>query len=212
MAIWRVTCGGLLYGIEKWANVFHVDGAGAPPTTVLDAFEAAYNTAATGGGIAWLTPCPGTVAVGVDGVTHSYIQMQALVSPAPPIERPLAHVGGQNTPGGLPLDVSPVMSWKTPFAGRSFRGRTYLPPWHENQNVDTGVVGPQPLQATVTGVVINAKKLVTTLDGLAWPLVVYSRTLGSAQLVTSGYMDSDWDTQRRRSNKLPRSRTQFVTP
>lgn len=212
MALWRVTVAGELYNVEKWANVFHIDvDSGPPGTAVLDAFENAYNVAATGGGISFLNPCPGTVATGIFGVHMSTISMQALVSPAPPIVRTVDHKGGQNTVGGLPVDTALCITWQTPFAGRSFRGRTYLPVWHSNQNTDAGFM-PQPLAATVTGVLVNAKKLVTTLDGAGAPLVVYSRKLNAGQLVTAGYIDTNWDTQRRRSNKQPTVRGSFTTP
>jgi len=212
MAIWRITVNGELYGVEKWANVYHVDGSpGAPPTGVLDAFENAYNVAAAGGGMSFLNPCAGTVATGLVGVHMSSITAQAVVTPAPPILRSVDHKGGQNTAGGLPVDVALCITWKTPLAGRSYRGRTYLPPWHSNQLLDTAGM-PEPVPASRAAVVVNAKKLVTDLDGLAWPLVVYSRSLGSAQLVTAGHIDSNWDTQRRRSNKQPTVRSQFTTP
>jgi hypothetical protein len=213
MAIWRVTVAGNYYNNnEQWNNVFHIDSSGTPGTATLDAFENAYNVAATGGGMSFLNPCPGTVATGVTGVKMDRIMMQAVVAPAPPIVRSVSHQGGQNTAGGLPLDVTPCLSWTTARAGRSYRGRTYLPVWHENQNDDTGGVPPQPLGTSITGVLINAKKLVNDLVAASTPLVIYSRVLAAGQAVTGGYMDTNWDTQRRRSKSQSTVRATFTIP
>lgn len=201
MAVWRVVCSGKLYGTEDWANVFHVNPAGAfNHAEVLDAFENLYTQDASGGGMAWLKPCKGQAVAGeAIGVTLTQMSLQSVLTPAPPEIRTMNHLGGQNTAGGMPLEVSLVVSWKTALAGRSYRGRTFLPPFHENQNDDSGGTLPHPATATVNGLAINAEKLLSDLVTANAVLCVYSRTLAAANTITGGYIDYEWDTQRRRS-------------
>lgn len=210
MAVWRAVCSGSIYGSERWANVFHVNPAGVfNHGDVMDAFEAAYATAASGGGIAWVTPCPGEVSSGFFGVIFNQITLQAVTDPGIAEVRTVNHPGGQNTPGGLPIDVSLVVSWRTTKAGRSFRGRTYLPPYHENVNEDTGATVPHPAVATITGLAVNAGKLIDDLVVANAPLVVYSRKLTQANSIVGGYIDTGWDTQRRRGKSYGTARELF---
>jgi len=211
MAVWRVTCSGELYGIERWANVHHINvGAGFDPDAAATLFANAYNVNATGGGLRWLYGSPGDVSARVKGVHMSKISLQALVDPAPPHEVAVDFKGGQNTAGGLPVDVALCISWATGRAGRSYRGRTYLPPQHENQNDDSTGSMPKMLQTTITGYAINASFLLGALDDDSTPLVVYSRKLGTFEPITGGYINDEWDTQRRRSKSQPATRTSFV--
>lgn len=210
MPVWRVVCGGTLYGQESWANVFHVNPGGSfDHDAVLDAFEAVYTTASGGGGMAWLNPCPGEITTGVFGVKFTSMSLQAVTNPGIAEIRAVNHEGGQNSPGGLPLDVSLVVSWRTALAGRSFRGRTYLPPFHENQNVDDSGGYPRPLAVTVGLLAINAEQLITDLAAANASLCVYSRTLQQANSITGGFIDESWDTQRRRGASLAASRYIF---
>jgi hypothetical protein len=212
MPNWRVTISGELYTAERWVNTWCVTGSAITEASVVTAFDNAYAVDAAGGGYGFLRPCCGNAfGGGVIGVHMSDIAIQLIQSP-PPVatHHAVSHNGGQNTPGGLPVDVSPVLSLQTAFAGRSFRGRVYLPPWHENQNIDTGGIFPQPDPTAMAGIAINAKKLADDLVAAGTPLAVYSRKLATANTVTTGYIDSNWDTQRRRSNRQPTSRVTFT--
>lgn len=210
MAIWRVVASGPIYGTERWANVFHVNPAGAfSHAAVLDAFEAAYATPAAGGGLNWLQPCPGEVASGVFGVKLTQLTLQAVADPGIAEVRAMNHDGGQNLAGGLPLECSLVISWRTAKAGRSFRGRTYLPPYHENVNSDAGGTVPHPQPTTVDGLAINCTKLINDLLAANAVLCVYSRKLTQGNTIVGGYIDSGWDTQRRRSVSTATTRVLF---
>jgi hypothetical protein len=210
VAVWRVVVSGSLYSVESWANVYHIDPIGSfSHSDVMDAFEDAYANAASGGGMGFITPCPGTVATGLVGVHMSAISLQAVSSPGIPEVRGVSHNGGQNTAGGLPVDTCLVISWRTLRAGRSYRGRTYLPPFHENQNDDSGGTFPVPLLATVTALTVNANKLVDDLVAADAPLVVYSRKLAAAEAIQGGYIDTSWDTQRRRGAGVVSTRVLF---
>lgn len=210
MAVWRVVCSGSLYGTERWANVFHINPAGTfDAEAVFDAFEAVYIDDAAGGGMNWLNPCPGEVATGIFGVQFSLITLQAVESPAIPLQRVVSGAGGQNTAGGLPLDTSIIVSWRTAFAGRSFRGRTYLPPFHENQCEDTLGTFPHLAPGTQTGLAVNAEALLTQLTAADAGLCVYSRTNGNANTIVGGYIDNNFDTQRRRGITVAPTRVVF---
>lgn len=210
MTVWRVVCGGTLYNTESWANVFHINPAGAfDHDEVFDAFEACYGSDAAGGGSGWLKPCTGDVAVGVAGVRFTQMTLQRVVDPGIAEVRGVNYKGGQNTNGGLPLDVSLCVSWRTALAGRSFRGRTYLPPWNENQNDDTTGNPPSPATGMVAGICVNAEKLITDLVAANAVLCVYSRKLEAANTITGGFVDLSWDTQRRRGLAVPSTRVVF---
>lgn len=211
MPVWRVVCSGDLYGQEAWANVFHVNPGGAfDEEEVFDAFENFYDTAAAGGGMRALNPCPGEVSTGNFGVRLTQLTMQAVEDPAIPFVRTLIAAGGQNTAGGLPLDVSVIISWRTALAGKSFRGRTYLPPFHTNQVTDAGGGVPRLTAATRVALAVQAEALITALVAANAVLCVYSRKPGvGATTIVGGYIDDSFDTQRRRGRSITTSRSLF---
>lgn len=207
MAIYRVTASGTLYGVEKWANVFHVSAIGdINDNALFKPFEDFYGHASTG--ILFL--CTGATGGSTNGVVMNQLSWQAVSNPAPPVTKVENYIGLQNTAGGLPVDVSLVISWRTTRAGRSYRGRTYLPPMHSNRSSDTGGVMPAPTAATMTFVKVAAAKLINDLVLASYPLYVYSRKLHDGTAVTNGYIDNAWDTQRRRSKSQPTTRTMLL--
>lgn len=208
MAVWRVVVSGALYGSEKWANVFHVDVAGTPDSeAIFDAFQKAYKDGATGNH--YLNMCPGTVASGTIGVTLTKFSLQKVVDPGIAIERVTALEGEQNTGNAMPLDACVVVSWVTNRAGKSYRGRTYLPPFHHNQSADGAGQMPHLISAAQTKIQVASGALLADLGAAGAPLVVYSRKLGTGQPIIGGYVDDEWDTQRRRTQEQPRSRVLF---
>lgn len=91
----------------------------------------------------------------------------------------------------------------TPQARR--RGRVYLGPWHTTANTTAGRILP----ATQTVLHDAAAALKTNATGSTdYSWVVYSRVAGSTTVVTNGWVDNDWDIQRRRSNN-PTTRSTF---
>lgn len=102
----------------------------------------------------------------------------------------------------LPPQVALCVTLRTAFAGRSFRGRTYLPGYTETNNTVGGVVNGTALAvAFVTA--IKSALVASSLD-----LGVLSRPApdatppraGSINVVTSIVArDAVWDTQRRRA-------------
>jgi hypothetical protein len=207
MAVYKVIASGALYGVEKWANVFHIDVAGTPDSNqIFDDFGYFYS----GGASPILFHCPGTVATGTVGVKLTQLSLQAVVNPGVPILRQLTSQGQQNSSPGLPTDVSLVISWTTARAGRSYRGRTYLPPFHSNRNTDGAGLMPQPTSTCVTQVTQQAEQLLTDLGSHSSPMVVWSPTHSFHTPVAGGYVDNEWDTQRRRSKQQPKTRLSFT--
>lgn len=208
MATWRFTASGELYGSEKWANVFHLDIPGEPNYTAINAaFVKFYVGGAASHNV--LFHCAGDVGGGTIGVHLSQFAYQKVVDPLIPVVYSLDNDGGQNTPGGLPVDVSLVISWRTTHAGPSFRGRTYLPPFHEQFNNDGPGDFPGPTTACQNNIAAAAGTLLTDLQAADSPLVIYSRKTHVSTDVLNGYVDDEWDTQRRRSFDQPKVRVLF---
>lgn len=113
-----------------------------------------------------------------------------------------AAVVGTGTGDLLPLQVANCVTLRTAFAGRSFRGRCYLPGYGEPNNGAAGTI-----LSAATGVsfitAIKAALVTSSLD-----LGVLSRPAPSALPPRAGFItpvtsivsrDAVWDTQRRRA-------------
>jgi hypothetical protein len=110
---------------------------------------------------------------------------EAVASPAP----------GQGA-NHLPLQVALVVTLLTGAAGRSSRGRMYLP-------ADGGTCGPdhQANDSTVDDACTAVAGWLTGLGGGNQTPVVLSTTNGTARDITQTRCDSKYDVQRRRANK-----------
>jgi len=206
MVAYRVVCSGTLYGIERWANTFHVDATEPINLTgIEDAFEDFYNPSASPTGV--LLGCTGDgFGNGIIGVKLTKIATQRVTTPGVPSERIVSIDGGQNTTGGLPLDVAEVITWMTDLAGRRYRGRTYLPPFNSNQLTDASGVTPRITSSRLTQVKNAAEALVGALQTADAPLGVYSRVNAAIEPVTALYVNDEWDTQRRRAKSVSTTR------
>jgi hypothetical protein len=129
-------------------------------------------------------------------------------TPRPPVlESTYAQVPGGGAP--LPPEVSIVMSYQgARQAGEAQsrrRGRIYLPFLGESNNGTDG----RPLAALVT-LVSNAgdAHLASSVGAPSWTWVVYSPTSAAYVPVNNGWVDNEWDTQRRRG-RIATSRTTF---
>lgn len=107
---------------------------------------------------------------------------------------------GQLTSPSMPSGVTVAVSWRTGFAGRSFRGRTYHVGLVESQVTDNEI--DSGTHATLAG---GYAQLVTDLATNDTPLVIASRytnnaprTTGVATVVLSVLIDTFIDSQRRR--------------
>lgn len=100
----------------------------------------------------------------------------------------------------LPPELSVVLTYQANTVSgqsqRRRRGRIYCGPWSGGANTSgTG----RPLAAIVTSVASAADALKdTSLSAPNWKWVVYSRVSGLTSQVTNGWVDDEWDIQRRR--------------
>lgn len=193
-SVYRVEC--LLQPAlgDSGANIFHVTNGASDDAAVpamLTAIKAFYTAIAS----FYLNTTLITIGSSVRdiGVTPNRIVAAT----------PLTQVG--TTAGeALPANVALVTTWRTAFAGRSFRGRTYLGPSQETMNN-----GGIPNAATVATIQTAATNLIAAINGVAGlRLGVFSlrRTQPPASLspfnatepVISAVARSKWNTQRRR--------------
>lgn len=113
-------------------------------------------------------------------------------------------VAGTNATELLPPQTSLVITLRTAQAGRSFRGRVYLPGFTEGANTVGGVAAPSGLPLAVNFVAA----IQTALVNNALNLGVLSRPRVAPLVPSAGFVtpvtaivcrDAIWDTQRRRA-------------
>jgi hypothetical protein len=184
-----------LPGEKQALNVLHSDiGAN---TTVNQALA---NTVAQA--VADAHASSGLNAVQPDSVSIERVDVRDVREANQPL---ISSTTGLPSPGTvtsgdlLPKQDAICITSRTALAGRSFRGRTYLPGFDEGSSM---VAGEASTAARDAGVAF-LDDLNTTLSGQGWPLGVGSVTLGSIQQITSFVSRiSSFASQRRR-------RTQF---
>jgi hypothetical protein len=140
-------------------------------------------------------------------ITTSELEVRSVVpGTAAPVIQPYAAVVGAQPGDVLPPQNAYLISWRTPLAGRSFRGRSFLP----------GVVESAQNGGTLTaGVVTGLQSIVTQMLAVFgptgtdpnWQFVIISRVNGGIRRVppigtgvTSGLVSTEVQTQRRRNN------------
>lgn len=173
-------------GIPRTAyNVWHV--LCTTPTlaeiqAAVDAIRDFYATAST----VFPTTCSITIGTSV-------IEISAL----PPViwgPTPRVVAGGGGSPA-QPAQLANVVSWRTAFAGRSYRGRTYLGP------LGAGAVTGNVMTTAVNTATQNAANALIAASVAAsnWELIVYSHKLLGGAPVISGVSNTKIETQRRRN-------------
>jgi len=123
-------------------------------------------------------------------MTASYevvqLQPRSLEVPASGIDVPVT--GGTGTLSGsqnLPHQIAPIITWRTPFVGRRFRGRSYMPVITEDHQND-GVI-----DSTLTGLLEDFADAMLgmaaeTISSAGWELVIHS-VAGSADTPVTAY-------------------------
>jgi hypothetical protein len=129
--------------------------------------------------------------------------------PRAPVLTTTATLAGMSI-NGLPPEVALCMSFQgarlsgVPQARR--RGRVYIPFLTETANDGTG----RPSSALITSIANAGQALLTASDGAAtWEWEIYSSVAPGFTTVTDGWVDNEWDTQRRRG-RVATSRTTFT--
>lgn len=112
---------------------------------------------------------------------------------------------GTDTAEPLPPSNALVVTLRTALAGRSFRGRIYLPGWSEGANVSPGRATPAAVTAA-TNFVAAIRELTVGANTLTLAVArQFSNNApiepGTSQPVTAAVVrDNTWDNQRRRSD------------
>lgn len=109
---------------------------------------------------------------------------------------------GTDATGPLPPQCSIVVSLRTALFNKSGRGRFYLPVFGS----DVLAAGRLPATAK-TQVATAAQKMIQSLNGAGYQVVVYHRASKTHDAVTQVNVGDVYDTQRRRRNKLVEART-----
>lgn len=104
---------------------------------------------------------------------------------------------GTSAGASLPPQVALTVSLRTAKVTRAGRGRFYLPAMSVSQ-VSSGRV----LAAAQSSAVTAAQKMIQSLNGAGYTVVVYHRTTRTSDAVTSVDVGDVFDTQRRRRDKL----------
>jgi len=165
--IWHVLCNG--------PSLSEVQGA-------VDAIRDFYTTAQS------LFPNTCQIVIGTSVVEITAVP-QVIWGPTP---RTVAGGGGT---AAQPAQLANVVSWRTAYAGRSFRGRTYLGP------LGSSALTNNVISTGVNTAVTNATNALVAASVAAsgWDLVVWSEKLQSSNPVISGVTNSKVETQRRRN-------------
>ena len=114
--------------------------------------------------------------------------------------------------GDLPLEVALCTSVSTSAAGgdQSTKGRWYLGPFNTTA-LDDGFTRGLPATELVNQLAFSTFLLAQALDAAGHRLQVWSRKNGTALDVVRGWVDNEFDTQRRREINAS-SRTSWTAP
>lgn len=128
---------------------------------------------------------------------HFKLEVRGVTDPNIGFDLDVSVFGSQSGQEAIALQVAPIITWRTGFIGRSFRGRTYVAGTTE-ANSAGGVLTP----TMVTALQAAADEIISlpAIGGLGegYHLVVYSQTLTTATDVTGYTVQPVVGTQRRR--------------
>ena len=177
-------------GVPSAVNVYGVDNAAPVAITqaLTNTIGAAIKAAFTSSGLAARIAVPVACAqIGLRDISQP--NMAEFLEAA-------AAVPGTNAGEQLPLNVSLCVTLRTAFAGRSFRGRSYIWGFTEADN-SAGGVASATAQTTAKAWV---DAIETALAAQNLHLAVVSRVRSVRNRVTSTQVrDGVWDTIRKRS-------------
>lgn len=187
-------------------NTWHFEGSGSDPDNVRDMIRDFYVLTPTGSTYSISSCFPeGSVT---DQYTIRAYNMD-LPEPRPPVYEYTGTLPSLSSGDALPTEVALVMSYHAapvsgvPAARR--RGRVYLGPFSESVNTDG-----RPVTGLINTIVRAGRDLIQASNAAtSWTWVQHSPTAGTSSLVTGGWCDNAWDTQRRRGQDTT-SRSTFT--
>lgn len=185
-------------------NTFHFQHADYLPASrqlIVDYLTEFYNVASTG------TPSGPPIAQWLSRwlnrtANKSVIKIYDLATPMPREPSPYTFTLGpasSDVAPELPAEVALCASF---YAGRNVqrkRGRVYLGPWIQGVNVDDTLQVERAIPSSVLiGSVAGALKRLIGKPDTGPRFAVWSPTNQTSDIVTAGWVDNAWDTQRRR--------------
>lgn len=179
----RIAVSGRMPGNEQWVNVWHTTTAFTPEFTdqavvVLRNFYTALES-----------------LMATSWRLDKYVGSDQTPGGSAPVEITETTVVGTSAGTPLPNQCALVVSWRSLFASRRTRGRTYLGGFTTTNFSGSGTDDLQGASALITTIrdAANTLQLSTTPT-----FGVYSRINGTVTPFSGGYVNSRIDTQRRR--------------
>lgn len=184
-------------------NVWHFTGSDADPTgSVAEIVTLLSRFYSTDTGAAGTTPTAyysSLVSRGANACTIDVFDLADL-EPRIPIGSGTFTATAAGAATAFPMEVALCLSFQgTPVSGTPQarrRGRVYLGPFNGNAGVSsTG----RPAAALISQIATSADRMLSESDAntlTKWQ--VYSRVADAMALVVDGWIDDEWDTQRRR--------------
>lgn len=103
---------------------------------------------------------------------------------------------------GLPAEVALCISWAADLGGGSIRrrrGRTYIGPLNVDALAEDATNYARPSSGVLTSLATaGGEYLADSVADDAWLAVIYSRADQEMKLINRGWVDNEFDTQRRR--------------
>lgn len=177
--------------VNSWA--FRNDGTSGPPETVAAEIASALDTYYTANHQADPTTIASHIDSSVTGLEYRVYDLGQAVPREPHIVESTAFTGGSGSP--LPGEVALCMSY---FADRNLprsRGRVYIGPLNTS-TVDAVDSLARPSAALVRNLRQGGEYLLNPTENLTWVLI--SQADAAAKVITGGWVDNAFDTQRRR--------------
>lgn len=178
-------------GADYAVNVLHYK---VPPAFIVSS----GNVAALAPFIAtaWDTGAVSQRDLTADNVSLDRVGLRDLRAANLPLLEATLGLAGFAVNDPMPQQTAYCITLRTNFAGRSFRGRVYLPGYAEGQNDS---LGNPVANVRTAGVNFMTDMMAHTIGANTLQLAVMSRTLVTSTVVTSVEgRDLVWDTQRRR--------------
>jgi hypothetical protein len=184
---------------DTYENVlgFKAKGSGATLANLASAFKAAVVITGAGGILRFTS----------NKLSSDRLTVRDVVpGTAAEVELDYTAVPGQITADMCPPQCATLVTWRTGLAGRSFRGRTFLPGLAEDRQANGTLVAAQ-LSEVADFVTQMLAVFGPTGSDANWQFAVISRiTAGAprtppiATAVTAGVVQTRTGTQRRRNN------------
>lgn len=205
----RVQVGGALAGNSDWSNTFEflLSGSIATQAALQSIMNGIYTTLAASA----------TFKAGY-GSDSTMVNLKGLYYPANTgassfvAQSVGVAVVGSGAPTQAP-QVCVVASLRTNLAGRSYRGRIYVP-YRSGNVASTGVVNAtgQTAVANYTQAVVSAVASALTAQSLTASWVVWSPTKGTGTPITAILVGSQCDTIRHRNRNRSEAYSSYTPP